>query len=228
MQPFFMRCLNREGIYISKKESYKTVSKFGRDSFSEKKSNFIASVSPVETEDAAIEFINKIRSEYHDARHNVYAYVIDENNISRYSDDGEPQGSAGIPVLNVIQKENLTNVVVVVTRYFGGILLGTGGLARAYGQSAKLGIDAAAVTQKTLCDIVSIESDYNLAGKIQYKTAAAGYSPEETVYSENVVFTVCIRRSDTQKFINEITNITNARAVCSIIGEKYADSPKSV
>lgn len=195
----------------------------GESEFCEKKSRFITNVSPVETEDAAVAFINKIRSKYPDARHNVYAYVIDENNISRYSDDGEPQGSAGIPVLNVIQKECLADIAVVVTRYFGGILLGTGGLARAYGQGAKLGIDAAGITEKALCDIVFIRSDYTLIGKIQHKLTSLGYSPEDTVYGSDVTLNVCIRRRDTQKFISDITDITNARAKCSIIGQKYAN-----
>lgn len=210
-------------IGISKKESYRTAAKFGTGSLTEKKSQFIASVSPVGTEEEAIGFISKIRAQYPDARHNVYAYVIDENNITRYSDDGEPQGTAGVPVLNVIQKEGLVDIAVVVTRYFGGVLLGTGGLARAYGQSAKLGIENAGVVEKALCDIVSVRSDYGLIGKIQHKISAAGYTPKDTVYAGDVTLTVYIRRRDTQEFISGITDITNARAQCSIIGSGYAD-----
>lgn len=210
-------------IGISKKESYRTAAKSGSGSLTEKKSQFIASVSPVETEEEAVAFISRIRTKYPDARHNVYAYVIDENNITRYSDDGEPQGTAGIPVLNVIQKEGLVDIAVVVTRYFGGVLLGTGGLARAYGQSAKLGIENAGTVEKALCDIVSVKADYGLIGKIQHKISSAGYTPKDIVYADNVTVTVYIRRRDTQKFISEITDITNARAECSVIGSGYAD-----
>ncbi len=211
------------GIVISKKESYKTVSKQGEGVLVEKKSRFIASVRPVETEESAIAFINEVRSKYPDARHNVYAYVVDENNISRYSDDGEPQGTAGIPVLSVIQKENLVDTAVVVTRYFGGTLLGTGGLVRAYGQSAKLGITGAGIVERTLCDIVSIKTDYTLVGRIQYKISSEGYILDNTVYDNDVTFTVFTKLSQTKKFIEEIADITNARAVCGIIGKKYAD-----
>jgi len=116
---------------------YKTVSKEGTAEIVEKKSRFIASVKPVSTEEEALEFVSQVKAKYRDARHNVYAYVVTENNISRFTDDGEPSGTAGAPVLDVILKEGLTDVAIVVTRYFGGTLLGTGGLVRAYGKSAK-------------------------------------------------------------------------------------------
>jgi len=210
-------------IIISKKESYRTVAHYGEDNITEKKSRFIASVKPVETEEAAVEFINEIRSKYPDARHNVYAYIIDENNISRYSDDGEPQGTAGIPVLNVLQKEKLVDTAVVVTRYFGGILLGTGGLVRAYGQAAKLGIVNAETVERTLCSVIEIKADYTLVGKIQYIISSGGYIIENTVYENDVTFTVCVKLADSDGFLKKITDNTNARAVCSIKGTKYID-----
>ncbi len=167
--------------------------------------------------------MNEIRSRYPDARHHVYAYVIDENNISRYSDDGEPQGSAGIPVLSVLTKEEIVDTAVVVTRYFGGTLLGMGGLVRAYGQAAKLGITNARIVERTLCDIIEIKSDYNLAGKIQYKISTDGYITEDTVYDSDVTFKIYTKCSETQRFTDAITDITNARAICSVIGKKYVD-----
>ena len=153
----------------------------------------------------------------------MYAYVIDENNISRYSDDGEPQGSAGIPVLSVLTKENIVDTAIVVTRYFGGTLLGMGGLVRAYGQAAKLGITNARVVERTLCDIVEIKSDYTLSGKIQYKISSGGYISDDTVYGSDVTFRIYTKCSETQKFTDEITDITNARAVCEVLGKKYVD-----
>jgi len=115
-------------------DSYITVGKSAISEFAEKKSKFIGYVKPVSTEDDALSFINEIKSRHWDARHNVFAYVVRENNIARYSDDGEPHGTAGVPILDIIKRNNLQNVVVVVTRYFGGILLGTGGLREGAGQ----------------------------------------------------------------------------------------------
>ena len=123
--------------------TYKTVRGFAFDELVEKRSRFIGYCKPVKTQDEAIAFINEIKSKHWDARHNVYAYVIRDEGISRYSDDNEPQGTAGIPVLDSIRKRGITDCVVVVTRYFGGVLLGAGGLVRAYSAAAKLGIDAA-------------------------------------------------------------------------------------
>ena len=128
-------------MVLSMKE-YKTVEFENSDEFIEKKSKFIGYVKPVKTQEEATEFINKIKSKHWDATHNVYAYVLQENNIQRYSDDGEPSGTAGVPVLDVILKSNLVDVCVVVTRYFGGTLLGAGGLVRAYSHGSKIAVEA--------------------------------------------------------------------------------------
>ena len=122
--------------------NYTTIKGFATNSFIEKKSEFIGYNTPVKTNQEAVDFINEIKSQNRKAKHNVYAYILRDNNITRYSDDGEPQGTAGMPVLDVLQKENLTDVCVVVTRYFGGILLGGGGLVRAYSHACKLADDA--------------------------------------------------------------------------------------
>ena len=129
-------------------ENYKTVKNDANAEFIEKKSRFIGYCRPVKSQDEAVNFINEIRSIHRQATHNVYAYILREDNIMRYSDDGEPAGTAGVPVLEVLKKENLTDIAVVVTRYFGGVLLGAGGLVRAYGKSAKLGVDAAVRIEK--------------------------------------------------------------------------------
>ena len=208
---------------ISNKATYKTVKKYVRTTMIEKKSKFIASVSPAATEEEALEFLKTVRSEYPDATHNVYAYIIDENNIFRYSDDGEPGGTAGMPVLDTIRKEGLVDVCVVVTRYFGGTLLGTGGLVHAYGASAKQGINEAKIIKRELCNVVSVVVDYGLVGKMQHTIASDNMILEDTIYGNDVTFYVCCPLLDTEKFINKITDITNAKAVCNVIEQKYTD-----
>ena len=208
---------------MSKKDSYKTVSWESETSMTEKKSKFIANVRPVDNETDALEFLNKIRSRYPDATHNVYAYVIDENNIFRYSDDGEPSGTAGMPVLDAIRKAGLVDVAVVVTRYFGGTLLGTGGLVHAYGTSASMGIKASQTIIREKCDIVAVKVDYTLVGKIQYKISSDGYLLEDTVYADEVTFKICSPIGKTQQLISQMTDITNGKAVCSIEDNKYVD-----
>ena len=150
---------------MSKK--YITVKKRAEDSFEEKKSEFIGYVKRVTTEEEAKEFVAEIKSMHKQARHNCYAYIVGENmGIQRYSDDGEPQGTAGIPILEVIKKQGITDCAIVVTRYFGGILLGAGGLTRAYIKGASIAIDAAGVVEKVHGARVSIEIEYDLYGKI--------------------------------------------------------------
>ena len=189
----------------------------------EKKSKFITSVSPVSDENEALEFLKTVKSEYPDATHNVYAYIIDENNIFRYSDDGEPGGTAGMPVLDTIRKEGLVDVIVVVTRYFGGTLLGTGGLVHAYGSCAKQGLYTSGIITRTLCNIVSVEVDYSLVGKIQHFASCEELIIEDTVYSDNVVFYIGCKIPDTEVLIKKLTDITSGKAICNVIDSKYVD-----
>ena len=209
---------------MSKKIMYKTVKNHVETLLIEKKSKFFSNVCPVESEEEALEFLATIKKKYSDATHNVYAYIIDENNIFRYSDDGEPGGTAGMPVLDTIRKEGLVDVIVVVTRYFGGTLLGTGGLVHAYGASAKQGLVEAGIVTRTLCNIVEVKCDYTLVGKIQYKIASDNYILEDTVYDNDVTFKICCKIEDTQKLIDELIDLTNARVICSVSDEpKYID-----
>lgn len=208
---------------MSKKDTYKTVKERAEAVVIEKKSRFIASVSPAPTEEAAIAFLNEIRSKYPDATHNVYAYVIDENNIFRYSDDGEPSGTAGMPVLDALRKRDIVDTCVVVTRYFGGTLLGTGGLVHTYGASAKAGLEAAKIVIRQLCDIVAINADYTLLGKLQHEIAARSYILEDTVYADEVTFVIDCPTDTTKRVIADITDMTNARAKCTVTGKKYVD-----
>lgn len=146
--------------------SYITVEKEADDSFVEKRSKFIGYCKPVSTQQEALDFINQIKAKHWDARHNVYAYCLRDNQVKRYSDDGEPQGTAGMPVLEAMTKNNVTDAVVVVTRYFGGVLLGTGGLVRAYSHSAVLALQAAGIVKMEQCLVCNLSCDYNQYGKV--------------------------------------------------------------
>lgn len=203
-------------VTISKKISYKTVSDGAQTVYIDKKSKFIANVKPVETEEDALEFLAQIKKQYSDASHNVYAYIIDENNITRYSDDGEPGGTAGMPVLDTIRKEGLVDVIVVVTRYFGGTLLGTGGLVRAYTASAKSGLTEAGIVTMTLCNTVEIKADYTLVGRIQYKISSENYILEDTAYGDYVTFKICCRIGDTERFLEDMVDLTDGRIEYSV------------
>lgn len=208
---------------MSRKICYKTVSTEAETLLVEKKSKFISSVRPVCQEADAIAFIGQIRKKYPDANHHVYGYVIDENHIFRYSDDGEPQGTAGMPVLDTIRKEGLVDVAVVVTRYFGGTLLGTGGLVHAYGASARQGLLEAKIVTRSLCNSVAVHVDYTLVGKVQHKIAVENYILEDTLYENEVVFLICCPIEQTQHLIAEMTELTNGRAVCKVMEQKYVD-----
>lgn len=208
---------------MSNKISYKTVAKISESLLIEKKSKFIASVFPVDNESKALEYLSYVKSKYPDANHHVYAYIIDENNIFRYTDDGEPSGTAGMPVLDTIRKEGIVDVLVVVSRYFGGTLLGTGGLVHAYGASAKEGLLKSEIITRCLCNIVSVTVDYSLSGKIQYMAASKSYIIEDTVYDENVTFFICSPPQKTEKLINDITDLTNGKAICTVTDNKYIE-----
>lgn len=210
---------------MSVKDIYKTVAMESETLIIEKKSKFYSHVKPVDNEADAIEYLNQIRSKYSDATHNVYAYVIDENNIFRYSDDGEPGGTAGMPVLDTIRKSGIVDVIVVVTRYFGGTLLGTGGLVHAYGASAKKGLEESGIIIRTMCDIISVKVSYELSGKLQYKLASEGYMVEDTLYENDVTFFICSPKEDTQRLIAELVDTTNGKAEINIIDQKYVDKP---
>ena len=211
-------------IKISKKPTYKTVSKYSETLLIEKKSKFISNVMPVETEEEALEFLQEVKKKYSDATHNVYAYIIDENNIFRYSDDGEPGGTAGMPCLDTIRKEGLVDVIVVVTRYFGGTLLGTGGLVHAYGASAKQGLLESGIITRTLCNIVDFRVDYTLLGKVQYYIQTNNFILEDTIYDNEVTFKICSKIEDTERLIADLVDLTNGKITYEISKEpKYID-----
>lgn len=202
---------------------YKTIKQRGTAEYEDRKSRFIANVYPVETEEKALEFLNAVKKKYSDARHNVYAYVVRENNIQRYSDDGEPSGTAGMPVLDAIRKRGLTDMIVVVTRYFGGTLLGTGGLVHAYGKSASEGIENAGPVTRRLCSIYLVTTDYTLSGKIEYSLQGSEYIIENVEYTDAVTFTVCVPSGEEGRFIEEMTEISLGSAKVECVGEKFVD-----
>ena len=188
--------------------------KEGQGELIEKKSRFIATVRPVETEEEAVTFINETKKKYWDARHNCSAFVIGKNQeLTRCSDDGEPAGTAGRPMLDVLLKEGIHNTAVVVTRYFGGVLLGTGGLVRAYQGAVQKGLDAAVIVEKFEGQILLITTDYTGLGKIQYLLAQEKITIMDTSYADNVVIKAVIPEECRKDIENKIIEHNNAAAL---------------
>ena len=203
--------------------NYFTVSKPAQDSFIEKRSEFIGYISPVSTNDEAIEFINSIKAQHRKAKHNVYAYILRNDNISRYSDDGEPQGTAGMPVLEVLKKRGLTDICVVVTRYFGGILLGGGGLVRAYSHAASLACDAADIMHMCLCHKLRITTDYGMYGKISYLLPNFDTITVSSDFGSDVTLEILVLSEKLKPLTDELTEVTNGSVELTDCGEFYED-----
>lgn len=165
---------------------YTTVAQENAEEFIEKKSRFIGSCRPVQTEKQALEFIARKKTQYWDASHNVYAYILRENGVQRFSDDGEPQGTAGIPVLDTLKKAGVVDVAVVATRYFGGILLGGGGLIRAYSHTASIALAAAKKITMRECLLLSVACSYSSYGRVQGLIPEGGGIIDETQFLEDV------------------------------------------
>ena len=201
---------------------YKIVYTGGEAEIVEKKSRFIATVSPVKTEEEALAFIEATKKKYWNARHNCFAYIVGEQQeLMRCSDDGEPNGTAGKPMLDVLTGAGLHQVVVVVTRYFGGTLLGTGGLVRAYSGSVQAGLSASKIITKLHGYKLRIQTDYTGLGKIQYILGQRGLSVLDSVYTDQVELTALIPAEELKTVRNEITEGTNGKAVMEIEEECY-------
>lgn len=201
--------------------NYRTLHEFGTDEITIEKSVFIGYAKPIQSEDEAVEFINEIKKKHKDANHNVWAYTVGQNmNIQRYSDDGEPQGTAGIPTLEVIKKEDLRDVVVVVTRYFGGIKLGAGGLVRAYTKGAKLGLESGKIISKVMYQEVRVKIDYTQLGKVQNELMNLGYFIKDTVYEDNVEIIVYSKLEDVEKLSEKMTDITSGTGKI-VLGDEF-------
>lgn len=189
------------------------VYKGGQGEITEKKSRFIATVRPVESEDEAVSFINETKKKYWDARHNCSAFVIGKRQeLTRCSDDGEPAGTAGRPMLDVLLKENIHNVAVVVTRYFGGVLLGTGGLVRAYQQATKAGLSASEIIEKKDGAVLFIRTDYTGIGRLQYLFAQEKITVMDTAYEADVLVKAVIPENDKKRIEKTIIEQTNGTA----------------
>lgn len=194
--------------------AYITIRNIGEDSFEERKSEFIGYAKRVENEEEAKAFVNEIKSKHKQARHNCWAYVIGSNmGIQRYSDDGEPQGTAGIPILEVMKKSDITDCCVVVTRYFGGVLLGAGGLTRAYTKGASIAIKAAGVVEKVEGVELAISLEYDMLGKIQYVCSQKMWHIENTEYTDKVIIHILAELELASIIEKELLDVSNGK-VC--------------
>ena len=198
----------------AEKMEFKFVYQGGEDEIVIKKSRFIGQAFPVETEEETLRIIEETKKKYWDARHNCYAYILGEHGeITRCTDDGEPSGTAGRPILEVLQGEGIHNALVIVTRYFGGTLLGTGGLVRAYSQAAKAALEASQVLQKIRGHQLIVHTDYNGIGKLQYITAQSEVAVMDTQYTEDVTMTLVVPLEESDKLVKQIREATAGQAV---------------
>lgn len=198
-------------------ESYRTLYLPGEGELVEKKSRFIATTALAESEEEALEFIESMKKKYWNATHNCWAYITGpDNGVMRCSDDGEPQGTAGRPMLDVLSGEKLYNVCVVVTRYFGGTLLGTGGLVRAYSKAVQEGLSGSRLIEKKLGRKVRVGCDYNMIGKVQFQIAQAGILTLDTRYTEDVETLILVPEREVDRVTELLTQATGARASISV------------
>lgn len=197
---------------------------FGEDEFVEKKSRFIGRVWLAETEEEALARIQEMKKQHHDATHNCWAYVI-KDGPARFSDDGEPGGTAGNPMMQVLQREQLHNVVCVVTRYFGGVLLGAGGLVRAYTKGAKIAVDAAGKSVKRVWSVLYVPCPYSFYERIRLEVAAFGGVLRDTTFGAEVELEILVAREQTQPFLDRLTDLTAGTVEGMETGQEYRAFP---
>ena len=202
-------------------ESYITVKQRSYFEYEDRKSVFIGEAMPVSTESEALAFIQSVKKKYPDARHHVYAYVLRENSVMRFTDDGEPQGTAGMPVLDAIRKNGCTDVVIVVTRYFGGTLLGTGGLVHAYSSSALGALRAAEIIRYDIYTEVELTLTYSDYSKVTAVIEGGEFRTNDTLYLDNVIINGKIISAELDSFVNSLTEATSGRVKLKILGEKF-------
>ena len=204
-------------------DAYQTLRESGAAELVEKRSKFVAAAAPVSTEAQALAFLENIRAAHRQASHNVYAYVLREGNLQRYSDDGEPQGTAGLPVLDVLARGGITDAVIVVTRYFGGTLLGTGGLVRAYGEAASRAVTAAGVAVMEVCAVYGLTCAYTDYDRLQRLLAGLGATVEESEFTDAVRLQVALQRERGEALVAQITELTRGQSAPQLLCEKYVD-----
>lgn len=201
---------------------YITLSKEASASFIEKKSEFIGYAAPVKTEEEAMAFVNKIRKKHGDATHNCYAYMLANGN-ARYSDDGEPQGTAGVPILSVIQKGGFTDAVIVVTRYFGGILLGAGGLVRAYSAGARDAVAAAKIVKYSLYTEFRVRCSYSDYQKLLPIIERLGIKTDDTQFTDEVTLMLAAKPEIYQQFALKLTEISAGKLIAEETGSRFSE-----
>ena len=202
-------------------QSYITIKNHSEFEYEDRKSIFIAEAMPVETEDEALSFIEHMKRKYPDATHHVYAYVLKDNSISRFSDDREPQGTAGMPVLDSIRKNGIVNAAVVVIRYFGGTLLGTGGLVRAYSAAAVGAVKGAGIVTYDVYASYELECSYSDYQRLGLIFRDSGFRQNDIDYSDVIKIVGSIRASEAESFENALVQATGARIVITKTGEKF-------
>ena len=205
-------------------EEYLVPTDFGEDEFTEKKSRFIGRVWPVESEEEALEKIQAVKKQHYDATHNCWAYIIKDGAV-RFSDDGEPGGTAGMPMLQVLQREGLYNVVCVVTRYFGGILLGAGGLVRAYTKGAKIAVDAAGKSVKRVWTVLYVPCPYSFYERVKLEVAAYGGIIRTTDFGSEVELEILMSEVKAQPFLERLTDMSAATIEGMETGQEYRAFP---
>lgn len=202
-------------------EEYRTVRKEAEVLFEEKKSRFFGRVAPATTEEAALAFLRRAKNDYPEATHHVYAYILRENQYTRYSDDGEPAGTAGIPVLDVLRKKGVTDVVAVVIRYFGGTLLGSGGLVRAYTQAVSLALEKAEIAVCMRLSVLHLSLSYADYQRILTAIEQAPVRTENSEFSDRVVLTLSLPAIVREEFCRSMQELCGGRIAIATLGEKY-------
>lgn len=205
-------------------DEYLVPSEYGEDEFIEKKSRFIGRIWPVETEEEALARIQEMKKKHYDATHNCWAYIIRDGAV-RFSDDGEPGGTAGMPMLQVLQREGLNNVVCVVTRYFGGILLGAGGLVRAYTKGAKIAVDAAGKSIKRVWTVLYAPCPYSFYERVKLEIEAFGGILRSTDFGAEVDMEILFPQANAQLFLDRLTDLTSGTVEGMEIGQEYRALP---
>lgn len=202
-------------------DGFYTPAAFGEAEFTEKRSRFLGRVWPVETEEEALAILKDIRAKHWDATHNVYAYILRENGTMRYSDDGEPQGSSGMPTLTVLRGQELQNVLCIVTRYFGGILLGVGGLVRAYSQAARLALENAGIAQVRLWEELLVACPYSLYERVKRELEQAGAVVTTTDFGADVSLEVLLVKGGAEALNEKLRELSAGSVEALVLGESY-------
>ena len=205
-------------------EEYLVPTGFGEDEFIEKRSRFIGRVWPVDTEEEALEKIQQMKKQHYDATHNCWAYIIKDGAV-RFSDDGEPGGTAGMPMVQVLQREGLYNVVCVVTRYFGGVLLGSGGLVRAYTKGTKIAVDAAGKSMKRVWTVLYVPCPYSYYERLKLEVEAFGGILRSTEFGAEVELEILLPEAQTQPFLDRLTDMTAGTVEGMETGQEYRAFP---